>query len=198
VASFLVLTAAIAVGLLRYRGAADAQGGVERILQAVAFGVLVASPAVLSALSRHRRAVLLVPGAVVLTPLAVLSITGVLLPLLVPAVLLWTALVTRWDGAPCGPGRASLASVAVLALLVAGGLALFVHHDPRTWGDCAMTVTGEGSGSGWCPPGAQGGGATSDVVTPLEALVSMALVAAALAAGWLLAAPRSVRARRAG
>jgi hypothetical protein len=152
--------------------------------------VLVASPAMLAALSRHRRAVLLIPAAAVLTPLAMLSITGILLPLLVPATLLWVALATRWDGAPCGPARAVLASVSVLALLVLAGLALFVHHDPRTFGDCVVTVYGEGSASAWCPPGANGGGSTSDVVTPVEAVISMALVGAAMTAGWVIARPR--------
>lgn len=189
---------AMAVGLLRYRGAGDAQAGWERVLQAVALAVLVASPAMLAALSRHRRAVLLVPAAAVLTPLAMLSITGILLPLLVPATLLWVAFATRWDGAPCGRVRALLAAVWVLALLVLAGIALFVHHDPRTYGDCVVTVYGEGSASAWCPPGARGGGSTSDVVTPLEAVISIALVGAAMAGGWVIAGPRRVRARRAG
>ena len=133
------------------------------------------------------------PAAIVLTPLAMLSLTGVLLPLMIPAVLLWIAFGTRYDGLPCGVARGLLAVGAVVALLVGAVVVLFVHRDPRTYGDCVVTVTGEGSASGYCSAGAHGGGSTSDVVTSAEALLSLGLVAAALLAGWFLAAPRRVR-----
>ena len=65
-----------------------------------------------------------------------------------------------------------MTTVAVLALLVAAGLALFAHEDPREW----TTATG----------GVYG---TSDVVTYGEAAVAVGLAAAAVAGGWWATRP---------
>ena len=199
----LVGGAGIAIGVVRFVGEERYQSTPERLLQALAFGLLVASPAVLAALSPRRRAILLVPAALLLTPLAMLSLTGVLLPLLIPAILFWTALVTRWDRMPCGGVRAAAAVVVVLGCVIVGGIALFAQQDPRTYGDtsgCTFDdVANRASGS--CPtgPGAGGSGGTSDVVTPVEAGTSLTLVVGGIAAGWVLAAPaRGARSTRPG
>jgi hypothetical protein len=184
--------AAIGLGVLRYV-ATDARfsDGAERVLQAMAFGTIALAPAVLAALSTRRRAILLVPAALVLIPLSVLSMAGVLFPLLVPAALLWIALVTRWDGVPCGTTRAVVATMAVLVLLVAAIAVLFAHQDPRSYGNWIGGDTGGMSwGSGSTGPGGSGG-RISDVITSHEALASIGLVLLALLAGWLLAAPRT-------
>ena len=60
-------------------------------------------------------------------------------------------------------------------LLVAAVAALLVHDDPRTY----TTPTG--------------GGSTSDVVTITESLISLALAAAAVGSGWLLAPASTAR-----
>jgi hypothetical protein len=138
--------------------------------------------------------ILLVPAAIVLTPLAMLSLTGVLLPLMIPAVLLWVAFGTRYDGLPCGVARGLLAVGIVLALLIAAVVALFVHQDQRSYGGACVFEYTRSTASGSCTvgPGSSGGGSTSDVITSAEALVSLGLVAAALLAGWFLAAPRRI------
>jgi hypothetical protein len=64
--------------------------------------------------------------------------------------------------------------VVVLFLIAAVG-ALLVHHDPREY----TTPTSSGG--------------TSDIITTLEALISLALTATSLAAGWFLSAPVTSR-----
>lgn len=59
-------------------------------------------------------------------------------------------------------------------LSMAGSAALLVHEDPRTY----TTPTG--------------GGSTSDAVTIIESLISLALAAAAVGSGWLLAPASTV------
>jgi hypothetical protein len=179
VAATLILVAGLGVATLRYVGE-EAQFGLERLLQAGAWGALVAMPAALVAMSPHRRAVLLVPAGMLLTPLAFLSLAGVLLPLLVPGVLVWVALATRWDGLPCGAVRGGSAVMSALGAVVLAAAMLLTHADPRTVETAGGTLS------------------TSDVVTPVEALVVLGVLAAGLFAAWALAAPRRVRARRGG
>jgi hypothetical protein len=200
VGALMVATAALVIAIVRYVAEGRYQSGPERVLQAAAFGLLVASPAVLAAMSPRRRAILLAPAALLLTPLAFLSFAGVLLPLLIPGVLFWWALVTRWDRQPCGLLRGAASILVVVALVVAGGVALFARDDPRSHGDagCSSASTGS-SASGTCAATAGSGpsGSTSDVVTSAEALTSIGLVTLALLSGWLLAAPRRPRRRAA-
>ena len=108
--------------------------------------------------SRVDRPSLLVTAGTVLVPCSLISLVGLTLPLLVPAVML---LVT---GAPpptpvataralCGRHHAG-----GLALVVAAGLALIAHDDPRTY----------------ATPTSSGG--TSDVVTVAESLLCLGLL----------------------
>ncbi len=62
-----------------------------------------------------------------------------------------------------------LTTLAVLGLLVAATVALFVHQDPRTFS------TGNS------------GGGVSNVISIEESLASLSFTAAAVTAGWLLA-----------
>ena len=112
------------------------------------------------------RPALLLPAAVVLVPVSFLSFAGILLPLLIPAALLLLAYGRRGAAQPL---RAVATLVWVLVALVAAGTALLVHADPRSY------VT----------PTEQGG--TSDVVTVVEALVSLACTITGVLGAWLIA-----------
>ena len=106
----------------------------------------------------------------VLVP-CMISLVGATLPLLVPAVML---LVTGGPPstpvatarAPCGRHHAG-----ELALVVAAGLALIAHDDPRTY----------------ATPTSSGG--TSDVVTVAESLLCLGLLSLAAMAAWYMASP---------
>jgi hypothetical protein len=163
--------AGLAVVALRFLGRSPAESGVEAWAGAVALGAIVAAPGVLALLALSDRPALLLPAATVLIPVSFLSFAGVLLPLLVPAVLLSIAYGRRSGAQPTDRLRTAATLAWVLVLLVAAGVALFVHQDPRSY----VTATAEGS--------------TSDVITAAEALVSLGLVATAIVGGWTLAAP---------
>ena len=188
----LLLAAGAAVALHRDAVAPEGRWG------AVSFPLVWATPALLGVLAR-RRAVLLVPAALLGAGLAVLSLSGVTLVLLFPAAL---------HGAAAASGRPpwpSAGRAAVLLSLPVGGLAAFgallLHQDPVCW-DVVQEV-GEGyrvrperscnAGSGIVVATATGpvvgGGATSDVVVASEAALSGLLVAGTLSVGWVAAAP---------
>lgn len=156
---------------MRYVGGAPPERGLEGALGAAALGAVVAAPGVLALLALRERPGLLLPAATALVPLAFFSFTGVTLPLLVPAVMLFVA-YRRCSSAHRPPwGRAVLANANVLAFLLAAVVALFLHDDPRQWSS------------------ATGGGSTGDVITLGESLISLAFTFAAVAAGWLLIPP---------
>ena len=117
---------------------------------------------------------LLLPAAVVLVPLSLLSFAGVLLPLLVPAVALCVLYARRSTGDTVGGWRAAVIVVTVLGLvLTATAVLLFIHPDPREY------------------PTADGGSVgTSDIITLGESVACAAVLAVAVAAGWLLSKPR--------
>jgi hypothetical protein len=161
--------AGVTVVVIRFLARSPAETGAEAWLGSLALGGVVAAPGILAVLALWDRPALLLPAATVLVPVSFLSFAGILLPLLVPAALLFIAYgrrSARW------PGR-RLRTAATLAwvqvLLVAAVAALLVHQDPRSY----ATDLEQGS--------------TSDVVTVAEAVVSLALVGAALAGGWALA-----------
>jgi hypothetical protein len=197
-------TAGTALGLLLAAGAAVALHldavAPEGRWGAVSFPLVWATPALLGVLAR-RRAVLLVPAALLGAGLAVLSLSGVTLVLLFPAAL---------HGAAAASGRPpwpSAGRAAVLLSLPVGGLAAFgallLHQDPVCWDVVQEFGGGEGyrvrperscnGGSGIVVATATGpvvgGGATSDVVVASEAALSGLLVAGTLSVGWVAAAP---------
>jgi hypothetical protein len=163
------VTAGLAIVVVRFLGRSPAETALEAWLGSLALGAVVAAPGVLAVLALRDRPALLLPAATVLVPVSFLSFAGILLPLLVPAALLFVAYGRRSALRPGPPVRTAAALAWVQVLLVAAVAALLVHQDPRAY----ATELEQGS--------------TSDVVTVAEALVSLALVGAALAGGWALA-----------
>lgn len=171
VAAILVL-AGLGLATIRFAGTSPADDGVEGVLGSLALGAPVMATGVLALLALRDRAILLLPAAVVLVPLSFLSFALVTLPLLIPSALLFVAHRRRARVDQLSPGRAVLTLGVVAVLLVAAVAALLVHQDPREY----TTATG--------------GGGTSDVITAVEAAISLSFSAGAVAAGWRLAAPR--------
>jgi hypothetical protein len=169
VAGGLVIVAGLALALARFFCEPPPARGLESALGAVAFGAVVAAPGVLALLASHDRPALLLPAAMLLIPLSFISFALVTLPLLIPAYLL-VAAYTRTAPADTG-GRTAAITAGVLLLLLAAGLSLFAHQDPREW-----TTPTAGYG-------------TSDIVTWAESLISLALSTSAVAAGWYCAGP---------
>src|SRR5215207_9500290 len=100
-----------------------------------------------------------------------LSFALITVPLLVPAVMLAIGYGRRCLREPVSGARATT-TLCVVALLLIGAIGvLLVHQDPREY------TTRDG------------GGSTSDIINTAEALLSLALTAASLVAGWVLSAP---------
>jgi hypothetical protein len=183
IVAIVVLTLmAIGIGALRYVATADEAylTEAERVAGSLAFQAVILAPALLALASARRRAILLAPAAIVLLPVSMLSFAGVLLPVLIPAVLLMVALATRWDGLPCGVVRGISAVTVVVWFLGAAVAALIVHSDPRDH------TSADGRSSA----------ATTNVITVVEASISIGLVALAIGIGWLLATPGRGRGRQ--
>jgi hypothetical protein len=172
VAGFL-MAAGLGLAAIRFAGASPVEQGLEGALGSFALGAVVMATGVLALLGLRQRAALLLPAAVLLVPMSFLSFAGVTLPLLVPAVMLAIGYGRRSSVESTSAARTNLTLYVVVLLLIAAVAALLVHHDPRAY----STPTG--------------GGSTSDVITTAEALISLALTASSLAAGWFLAAPRA-------
>jgi hypothetical protein len=154
----------VAVGVIAAVGASPA----DPVLGSVALGAVVAAPGVLALLGLHDRAMLWLPAAMAALPLAFLSFAGVTLPLLPLAVILVVAWI-RHPGSHAGFVAPPVVVTALVVVLVLGAaVALFVHEDPASW----TTATESG--------------ATSDIVTNREALISLGCTALALAVGWTL------------
>jgi hypothetical protein len=175
VIGWFILFAGVGVGALRYLdpdGSSAAERAMEGPWGGLALGAVVAAPGVLVLLARRDRPVLLLPAAIILFPVSFLSFAGILLPLLIPAGLLVAAHARRSASHPLETWRTGLVALAVVALLIAAAISLFVHEDPRNY-----TTPTESGG-------------TSDVITPLETLICFAFVTTAIAIGWLATAPK--------
>ena len=171
-----VVAGGLAVGLVRYvdpDGSVPASRAMEGVWGGIALAAVVAAPGVLVLLALHGRPALLLPAGIMLIPLSFLSFAGVLLPLLLPAIVLFVAYGRRSAGRLPAPWWTALTTVTVVALLLAAAISLFVHEDPRSY----TTPTESGS--------------TSDVITPIEALIALALVCAAMVVGWVSTARRN-------
>ena len=167
-----VIAAGVAFALVRFYGEVPPGQNLEAAVGATAFGAVIAAPGLLALLAVPDRPALLLPAAFVLIPLSFLSFALVTLPLLIPAFLLFCAYARA---APEGPGWQAAASfTTVLLLLVAALVSLFANQDPREY----VTDTSVHG--------------TSDIVTYAEAALSLVLTAAAIGAGWWLAAPTRV------
>jgi hypothetical protein len=180
--TILTIAALVAAGgaaacAARVVGASPAESTAEKLAGGLALGGLVAAPGLLAALALRDRPALLLPAATILIPLSLLSFAGVLLPLLIPSILLFVAYGRRSALQATSTLRTTASLGWALALLVAAGVSLFVHQDPRSY----ATPLEEGS--------------TSDVITPVEAAVSLALVAAGVFGAWRLSEPDPAPAR---
>lgn len=139
-------------------------------------------PVVLAVVGLRRPGTLLVAGIVSL-PMCFMSFSFLLFPMLIPAVLYFTAYerakVTYTPKLP-----APLVAALTLCLLVLAFFALFMHEDPR----CYETVrrpdgstierplpAGESPYTSHSGAGVVGSGCSSDSVTALEAGLSMGL-----------------------
>lgn len=171
-AAVLLVMAGVGLAAIRFLGASPVENGVEGALGSLALGAPVMATGVLALLAARGRSVLLLPAAIVLVPLSFLSFALVTLPLLIPAVMLFAAHRRRARLEAISTGRAALTLCVVALLLIAAVAALLVHQDPRDY----TTPTESGS--------------TSDVITAVEAAISLALTAGGMAAGWRLSAPR--------
>jgi hypothetical protein len=163
----LVVAAGVAFGLVRFFGQPPPGQNLEAAAGAIAFGSVIAAPGILALLALHGRPALLLPAALLLVPLSFLSFALVTLPLLIPAYLLFR---TCAQATPEGSGwRVAATTSVVLVFLVAALVALFAHEDPREF---ATETAFYGTG---------------DIVTYLEGVLSLALTATGVGAGWFLA-----------
>lgn len=155
--------------VLRNAEQPDERGDSFMRLALIAF---IALPGVLAFVARRRRPALYLAAGMLSTVGAFVSMAGAALPMLIPAGMAFVAY-----GRHSGEARGRLADP-VVALLVfvlgkASLLGLFFHQGPR------------------CVSGSNFSSCTSDVITPLEASLSLAGFLLALVAGWALARPRS-------
>lgn len=169
VACFLI-AAGLGLAILRFTFASPMEDGLEGALGSLALGAPVIATGVLALLALKERAILMVPAAVALIPMSFLSFSGVTLPLLVPAVMLAIGYARRSRDESISWVQTVATVWIVVMLLIAAVGALFVHQDPRQY----TTPTSE-----W---------GSSDIITALEALVSLALTATSVVAGWFLSA----------
>lgn len=170
---FVPLVAAPALIALRLSHAESYDRGVPA---AIAFGIVIATPAFLALMARHRRPGLYLASGLVLLPMSFLSFAGVTLPLIFVAAMAFVAYGRHADEeipmvwAPLTALVLFILAIASIAvLLFAGG------DDPR----CVSTAT-----STSC---------TSDVITDGEALAALGIVVVMVAAGWFLSKPRRRR-----
>lgn len=168
----MIVAGAVALGFARFfAGTPVVEQNLEAAVASLAFAAVVAAPGVLALLALADRPVLLLPAGIMLVPLSFLSFAGVTLPLLVPAVMLFTAYGRRSAALPSRRGQSSVTTLVTVVLLLVAGLVLFVHQDPRSY----TTPTS--------------GGSVSDVVTYAESATSLAVVAVAVGWAWVASAP---------
>jgi hypothetical protein len=158
----MVITAGVALGLVRYVGGVPPERGAEGVLGATAFAAPFVAVGVLALAGRGGRPWLMAAAGIALVPMSFVSFAGVALPLLIPAgiFLIHAARAPgRW-----GPAGFVIASAGAVGIVAALAL-LFAHEDPASWRTAA------------------GGGSTSDIVTLRESLRSLALLALVLGVG---------------
>ncbi len=189
----------------------------ERDVGLLGFPVIWSMPALLALLSLRSRPLLLLPAAVIGFVLALTSLSGVALVLLVPAALYLVA-YRRQPWYPSTFARPLLAMAIPVLATAAAFVVLLVDPDAVCWsytegadgersyerqrcppqaelGPFTSEAAGEASGA--APPEAPGvvaagGGSTSDTVTA-GATASTALVVAGAVAAGALASPAAVR-----
>jgi hypothetical protein len=165
-AALLGVLIGLGLALLRSRS-----GTVDGPWDPVAFGFVYGLPGFLALAGRRRRPSLYLAAGVIGPLLSFTALSGIALPMMIPAGM---ALVAY--GRRAGEARGILPdpAVAFICLVLTAGsfLTLFVHQDSR----CVSTAT-----STSC---------TSDVLTLAEAAIATVGVALTVFAGWALSRPR--------
>lgn len=166
-------------------------------LRGLALVAILMVPAVLAMIGLRRPAALLVAGIVSL-PMPMMSFSFLLFPMLIPAVLY---LVAYGRAAKVERPRAPAPVIAssVFVLIVLAFVSLFVNEDPRCY---EIIKQRDGTTFERSVPAVNGGsvmsssgnviesGCSSDTVTPIEAGLSLSLVALAVASAAYLSGPR--------
>lgn len=165
VAGVLIL-AAIGLGVLRYAGGSPVEQGFEGFLGSLAMGMVVAATGILALMGLDNRPALFLPAAVILIPLSFLSFAGVLLPLLIPSGMLFTAFARRSQGLGRNRGTTVITFCWVAGFLITSVTSLFLMENARTY------VTPDG-----------GGGSSSDVISVFESLLSLSCTTLAIVGG---------------
>lgn len=169
------MAAGAASAIAMILNASPAERGLERVGGPLAFGALIAGPGVLTLLSRRDRPQLLLPAASVLVLASLLSFAGVLLPLLIPAGVLFASCRRENASAPVRRGTAALACLFVLVMFATSVAALLAGQQERSFTDGRRSY------------------GTSNVVTVPEAFVSLAATAIAIAGAWVITSPPARR-----
>jgi hypothetical protein len=146
----------------------DERGDAFMRLALVAF---IALPGVLAFLARRRRPALYLAAGMLSTIGAFVSMAGATLPMLIPAGMAFVA-YGRHSGEARGRLADPVVALLVFVLAKASLLGLFLHQDPR------------------CVSGPNYSSCTSDVITSLEASLSLTGLLLALVSGWVLTRPR--------
>jgi hypothetical protein len=163
----LVVVVGVVTGIVATAG----REPVDPLLGTVALGAVVAGPGLVALLGLRRRAALWLPAGIAAMPLAFLSFAGVTLPLFPAGIVLVATWARRPEQPTAKPAKAIVTTATVVFLLLVAAAALFISEDPASW----TTPTESG--------------ATSDIVTNREAMLSLTSLAMALGAGWALTRP---------
>lgn len=169
ITGWVVVAAGVAAVVLRtVNGAPGAETDPRALFASVALGGAIAAPGVMALLARYDRPVLMLPAAVILVPAAFLSFAGVLLPLLVPAFLLFRTYARhrRSEG-----WLDAIVAVALLALWFTAIVVLL--------GDTGTVEYRSGTSTH-----------TTELSTYLASVGSLVLWAAGLGLAWWATAPR--------
>jgi hypothetical protein len=188
----LGLVLAATGSILRFANATPAERHAEWFGD-LAFGAVLAVPALLALVGLRGRQAMLLPAGVLGMAVGVME-PPISLPFAVPAVLY---LVADRRAASDRPRAGRLVAASLLALVLgwAAFFSLFLRDDPVCWavvpradGRAYVTLPADRfvSGSGISmsstdlPAGATESGCTSDTISPFEGLVAVALVLATL------------------
>ena len=204
VGALLGLLLALGLSVLRVALTEASPQRVEEGLGSVAFGLIYLSPYLIALYAVHRlqpssRAPLLLAATILSLAASVLAFSGVSLVFLPATILLGIATVRAYRSPNQGARRSMALSLAAFAAAVVVGSAftiLFIHQDPRcweftqyadgetVWRSVAVPESGIGAAGLLGPPPeeaiSQATHCTSDIVTPVEALEGMGVLATGL------------------
>jgi hypothetical protein len=202
--------AAVAIALAFASGVAGAalrfanSEPVERSAQMagdLAFGAVLAAPALLGLLAVRERPSLFVAAGVLSLVLAFLGLISLVGLVLVPQAILFFLAARRGGPSRISAVRSAVAIVTATLLGTLAFFALFQRDDPVCWAttrsgttvrlDAGRSVNGITTSMDGAdlPPGTTESGCTSDSISETEAVASVALIAVMLLASWTLTTP---------